>query len=184
MGEEVAPIVAPYKGVLAESLTKGLYAGIVEAMSNSVQHAYEGPRADGLDLGVRGWWMFSQEIDGNLTVALCDLGIGIPVSLPASKKWSREVLEGILSRVSLAHPDASWIKEVVELQKTRTGEEHRGKGLGEILDVVRRARSGYLRIMSNHGLYGFKGETRQEDVRDLRRSIMGTIVLWTIPLEQ
>src|SRR5205807_631746 len=55
VGAEVAPIVSSYEGVLAESLKKGLYAGIVEAMSNSIQHAYEGPRADGLGVGVKSW---------------------------------------------------------------------------------------------------------------------------------
>jgi len=188
-GEAVAPIVTQYRGVLAASRNSDLYDGIVEAMINCAQHAYEHPRRDDhfgdLEPECRNWWMFSQEKDGKLTVALCDLGIGIPASLAETTNWPREFIESALRAARmLSHRDARLIKTAVELHKTRTREEHRGKGFSEILDVVRKTGVGYLKIMSERGVYSYKATAPTNSLNDHRSSIKGTLVQWTIPLPE
>jgi hypothetical protein len=186
-GKAIEPIVKCYEGVMAESLKGDLYAGIVEAMTNCAQHAYEHPRNDDplADRGIRcrSWWMFSQEKDGNLTVALCDLGIGIPASLAETKTWPREVIEKALRTARiLPHRHAHLIRSAIELHKTRTRETHRGKGFGEILDVVRKGGSGYLQVMSDYGVYRYTVGAVPESLKDYGASIKGSLVQWTIPL--
>lgn len=187
-GKKAGPLVERYTGRLATSLTRGLYAGITEAMTNSVQHAYVGERGDELSdrqsARCRRWWMFSQERDGKLTVALCDLGIGIPASLADAEKWAPDFIERLLASLGFGAQDSSLIRAAVEIHRTSTGMEHRGKGLGEILDVVRKARSGHLSIMSNRGFFRHNGATGEDESRDYPGSILGTLVQWEIPLPE
>lgn len=208
-GRKLEDFIVEYRDRLARALTTTLYSGIVEAMTNSVQHAYPlnyaGWRADGvpdeLAKTCRRWWMFSEERDGKLTVVFCDLGIGIPASVKDPEKWSDDALASTLRSIAAAAgaallrsagsalqtmvrraPNASYIKAATELRKTRTKKRYRGNGLPDILDVVRRAGSGFLSIMSNEGVYRYNAENGTEDLFDVRESIMGTMIQWTIPV--
>jgi hypothetical protein len=83
-------------------------------------------------------------------------------------------------------PVASRIKAAIELHKTRTGEAHRGKGLGDIMNVIRTSGSGFLRISSDNGMYEFRYRDGKpvERMDDFRGKLMGTIVQWSIPVEK
>lgn len=194
-GAVAEPVLSRYELLLAagklpkdsaESLRSGLYAGIVEAMTNSAQHAYEGTLASNRPGGlIDGWWMFSQEKDGQLTVAVCDLGIGIPSSLrQESIERSEPARRKIMAALGLGSTHADLIKTATELPKTRTGERHRGKGLGDVLDVVRRAGAGHLRILSGRGAFRYDGASRKETLRDYPQDILGTFIQWTLPLPE
>src|SRR5206468_2553619 len=111
-------------------------------------------RGDGISHteDLRRWWMFSQEKDNQLSVAFCDTGIGIPRSIKTSGDWSPSLVQNALKRLGLGEEtDAALIRSSIELHESRTGEQHRGRGLGQILDVVRRASKGQLMIHSNSG---------------------------------
>lgn len=178
LGEVVEPIVDHYESAIAEPQRRDLYAGMTEAMINTLHHAYpDGHRCPK-------WWMFSQGKDGELTVALCDMGVGIPASIGDSNKWSQSIVDALRSLLPATQPQSELIKIATEINKTRTGEQHRGKGFSEILDVVRKSKSGYLQIMSHRGFYRFDGVTCEESTRDDDVSILGTVVQWTIPLQE
>jgi hypothetical protein len=185
-GKQVEPFVGPLDGRLAAPLTSGLFVGVTEAMTNCIQHAYLEQRGDGIvaAIDLKRWWMFSQEKDGVLEVAFCDLGMGIPRSLQVSGEWDQTVISTILKRLSLIGPpsDSALIRASVELRKTRTHLRHRGKGLTQILDVVRAAKSGSLQIHSNYGMFGYDARTGREYREDFGQSINGTLILWDIPL--
>ena len=180
--EVAGEFVEPYQGSMATAASRGLYAGMVEAMTNSVDHAYTGRRADGYDhMPVFNWWLFSQEREGMLTVVLCDLGIGIPKSLPLTQEAT--LLQGVLSHLSGANSDARAIQAALEIGKTQTGKAQRGKGLADILRVVDRSDDGQLFILSNRGGYSRRkhaGEVTDGTFR-LKSSICGTIIGWRIP---
>lgn len=184
-GESVAPLLDRYQGRIATSLSKHLYAGIVEAMANALAHAYIADRGDGIDAKTMGrrWWMFSQELEGQLSVTFCDLGIGIPASLASSKKWAASVIELIIRALGpLAPAVAARIKAAIEVGKTRTRKSYRGRGLNNVLEVVRNATTGGLTILSDCGLYTFDSKTGTEKLEDFDENIMATILEWTIPL--
>jgi hypothetical protein len=174
-----------FEGKVANALLTDFYAGITEAMTNSVHHAYEGDRGDGIGLAtdLRRWWMFSQERNNILSVAFCDTGIGIPRSIVTSGQWSESVIGSILKRLGFGgDSEGELIRSAIELHKSRTGQEHRGRGLGEIVDVVRRSAKGNFTIHSNRGLYRYNAETSAELITDYTESIMGTLILWNVPL--
>lgn len=173
-------ILENYEGRLPTSITKGLYAGIVEAMTNTVHHAYHGASGERLrhKIGKR-WWMLSQEKDGILSVAFCDLGIGIPESLPRSQTFSSATVGALWKMLGLDRSDQSAIRVALKLGQTRTGEKGRGKGLGEIVEVVRLSDEGTVTIVSNRGMFTTTKETEYGSNR--AQSIRGTLILWRVP---
>ena len=108
-------------------------------------------------------------------VLFCDLGIGIPGSLPQKRPqlWRR------LLSIGVANSDSHVIAEAVKLSVTRTGKHYRGKGLKQLQDAVRDHEEGALTIYSNRGVYNWKGGTVTYD--DYESSIMGTLIQWRIP---
>lgn len=179
-GEKSDGMLSAYEGVITQALNSNLYTKITEAMTNVHHHAYIENRNDGLTSNDdrKPWWMFSQERDGYLTVAFCDLGIGIPRSLPIQKPgvWKR------LKLLGNAGKDSHAIAEAIKDSQTRTGEAYRGKGLKQIVDTVRSFETGTVNVYSNKGCYTSEmGEVNQYDYDE---SIMGTVISWQVPLPE
>lgn len=175
-GAKYEDILADYDGEIAEPMQQQLYTGITEAMTNVANHAYDLPRIDGWQIAhEREWWMFSQHKDGILSVSFCDLGAGIPRTLPAKRPnvWKRYLLMG-------KGRDSAAIEYSVKDSITRTRLDHRGKGLGQIAKLIDGQVGAEVVIFSNAGLY-LKNHLRFRK-KDYRDSIMGTLIHWKIPL--
>lgn len=180
-GQTSGTLLDNYDGRLAEGIRKGLYAGIVEAMTNTVHHAYDGDEGQRLKQSIgRRWWMLSQEKDGQLTVAICDLGIGIPRSLPRSSSFPHKAVRDLWAALGLDNSDASAIKVAIEMGKTRTKLKGRGKGLSDIVDAVNLSPEGSVYLASNRGVFTcHKGTTKAQNHSN---SIRGTLVHWVVPV--
>lgn len=176
-GAKFDDVLSAYDGQIAESLQTMLYKGVSEAMTNVVNHAYSSPRKDGLGWDTdRDWWLFSQEKDGILSVVFCDLGAGIPGTLPHKQP---ELWRKIVTRKK--HRDGSVIKYAVSDSVTRTRLSHRGKGLGQIVRVVEDLPGAKVAIYSNSGavMHMPTGGMKAFEFSD---SILGTLINWNIPL--
>lgn len=174
VGEKYDEIMGYYDGRITESLQSELYTGITEAMTNAHQHAYIDQRGDGITTspGYRPWWMFSQEKDGKLSVVFCDLGVGIPSSLPRT----RPRLWHLMRNMSQGRQ----IEGAVRNSQTRTKKQHRGKGLRQIIQTISSCKGGKAIILSNKGWYSMKAG--KKDSGDFADSIMGTVIYWQMPL--
>jgi hypothetical protein len=181
LGEKCDAILGPYEGIIAEALSDDLYRGLTEAMTNAHHHAYISPRGDGIvcDESYKPWWMFSQEKDGYLTVIFCDLGVGIPATLPIKQaKWWQYA-----SRLGIDMTnEGKLIQGAVRNSQSRTRLLHRGKGLRQIADTVRASSDGQVSIYSNKGLYTLANG--KEKTFNHVESIMGTVIQWRMPLPQ
>jgi len=174
-------IIEGHEGRLADGISKGLYSGIVEAMTNTIHHAYIGPIGGRLKFGIgKRWWMLSQERDGVLTIAICDLGIGISKSLPRSKTYSFESVKKLWKTLRLDNSDKSAILVAIELGKTRTGQKGRGRGLAEIVEAVNLSAKGSVYIASNKGAASFN--KTKNSAFNHSRSIRGTLIHWQVPV--
>jgi hypothetical protein len=181
-GEKCGNILNKYKGRIASALSIELYKGMSEAMTNANQHAYIGNRRDGFDIsmGSKPWWLFSQEVDGELTVVLCDLGVGIPDSLPKTKPSLIETLVKVFGKKLT---DSKLIQEAVVDSVTRTHKSYRGKGLRQIVKTVDSCDKGEMFILSNCGGYRYKSGGEIE-TNDYPSSMSGTIVGWRVSLPE
>ena len=183
-GELAAEAMQRYKDLFPDEKQK-LYRGITEAMTNTRQHAYEGERGDGFGNVLPNWWMFSEYRDRRLIVTICDLGIGIPRSLPKDKSGLWPKVLRFLTDERLLDADANRIRAAIAVGTSRTNADHRGKGLMEIRSVLD-GLGGGIRIHSNCGLYRYDAKTQEETWANFSSdtSIRGTLVLWNIPVEQ
>lgn len=120
--------------------------------------------------------MFSSEMKGVLSIVFCDLGAGIPRTLPIKRKsvWNRLRRKGLRS-------DSEIIKFAIKDSVSRTRKSHRGKGLRQIVHAVNGVVDAEAVVYSNRGAVSVRsgGLTRAVDYRD---SILGTLIFWRIPL--
>jgi hypothetical protein len=188
VGQLVAPVVDYYKDHSSSIESRKLYDGLIEAMTNSRQHAYTQPRRDSSAAENENtpptegrWWMFSQLKDGALSVSFCDLGIGIKRSLLEGKAWPTAVVEAMVSSLGLGWKDSAYIKAAFELGTSRTNAEHRGKGLRDLKTVVEGG-GGWLLVLSNRGFYRCSDNGKSERTGDFVDSIYGTVISWQVPV--
>ncbi|WP_274850536.1 hypothetical protein [Serratia marcescens] len=160
-----------------------LYRPLIEAMSNSVEHAY---RADLYKKkgNPTKWWCFAAILNNSLTVLICDLGVGIPNTLHKTQnsQFIKRIIE-ILGRPLSS--DADYIKAALQVKKTRTELDYRGKGGTDLQSVIETTQHSKLCIMSNRGYYQYtnRGSRRTPEVMfDNKLSIGGTIVQWSVEL--
>lgn len=166
---------------LSATLKNSLFKGITEALTNAVQHAYPAERKNSRNIhGDKRWWMFSQQKDGFLTIVFCDLGIGIPNSLPLKKD---SALDTLLKSFKPNRSDVQSIIAATKLGKTSTFQENRGKGLPQILDAVRNAAQGNCAILSNRGQYAIASDGKVIE-NQFSDSIYGTLIEWRVPLTE
>jgi hypothetical protein len=176
-GEKYEDVLAEYDGEIAPQLRESLFAGITEAMTNVVNHAYDIPREDGCqEVKSREWWMFSQAKDGALTVVICDLGAGIPRTLPLKRPtlWNKLIRFGRSS-------DSQAIDYAVQDSISRTKLDYRGKGLGQIVRAVAADPEGIMAIHSNRGAVVHR-HGRAPHREEYAQSILGTLIYWKLPL--
>lgn len=163
-----------YQSEMPFGVSQGLYEGMSEAVTNVVQHAYEGKLVPD---SRKGWWVFAQQKDDRLVVVVCDLGIGIPKSL--NRKFPETV------RASLVHrkrKDSWFLALALKEGRTRTELLNRGKGLQDMLSFVKSADVGMFSIYSLAGsfIYGREGDVQRK--YDFQIPVPGTIVQWSVPL--
>jgi hypothetical protein len=159
--------------------SKKLYRGFIEAMANSVEHAYPKPGA------CNKWWTFAGIREKQLIVVLCDKGVGIPATLPHTQ--SPTILKKILQSLNVDFnqvKDSAYIRAATSLQSSSTKKKHRGKGLKDVMSVIKSTGEGYLSIFSNRGRFKYMGETKpiEGTINDYNTSVCGTIIEWCIPL--
>lgn len=173
-----APTIEGFQDRIDAAMIDELLGGLGEAMTNAIHHAYDDTRQDGLGYnGNTDWWMFSQEKDGFLSVVFCDLGIGIPITLPVKRP-------GIWEKLVLRVPsptDADCIREAIIEGRTRTGLDGRGYGLGNIVDVVENIPTGFVNVYSNRGVYSSRKDNPYPN--DYADSILGTMIQWRVPMK-
>lgn len=177
-GARYDQVLGHYDGVIPESVANGLYLGLTEAMTNCHHHAYIAQRQDGMNQTnePKEWWMFSQEREGSLTVVFCDLGVGIPETLPIKQPglWQR------LKTAVGAPTDAEAISEAIADSRSRTQKHYRGKGLRQLVEVIERTPGADLILYSNRGCYiSNQGSVSTQNFDD---SILGTLIGWRVPL--
>jgi hypothetical protein len=177
--EKAKPMIDAISKEIKTRNSKKLYRGFIEAMANSVEHAY--PKS-GL---CNKWWTFAGIREKQLIVVLCDKGVGIPATLPQTQ--SPTALKRILNKLNVDFnqiKDSAYIRAATSLKSSSTKQKHRGKGLKDVMSVIRSTGEGYLSIFSNKGRFKYMGETRaiEGTINDYSTSVSGTIIEWCIPL--
>lgn len=171
---------------LKTDLSRKLYEGVSEAVTNVLHHAHLLPRKDGLNLPVRDeWWMFIHESESKLYVAVCDLGIGIPRSLPLQHTWEAIMHATRVIFGQRRRTDGRLIQAALRLRRSRTEASHRGMGFSDMIAALNTMPESRMMIHSNHGVLTYNASTQPPaiDVMSFKSSVLGTIIAWHFPNE-
>lgn len=181
-GESASTAMDGYRSHFSTPEAGSLYRALTEAMTNCKHHAYREPRGDGFP-HLEHWWVFSQLLNGRLTVGVCDLGMGIPKSLRRNEAGLLPLIKGVLSKKGLKENDGTLIQAAMEVGATRTQKSHRGKGFRDMRAVLDRL-NGTLQVHSDCGVYTYIASGGREHSACFKetKSIRGTLILWQIPL--
>jgi hypothetical protein len=123
--------------------------------------------------------MFTREVDGQLEVIVCDLGIGIPRSLPLS--WNRKMLGKLREAFNGDGPDVAAVKSALILGETSTEQKNRGKGLPQVWAATTAAPDGAVGIFSDRAYVRNTAKQGVESAHFVDR-VLGTIVWWKVPV--
>ncbi|MCC7080422.1 MAG: hypothetical protein IT530_07110 [Burkholderiales bacterium] len=158
-----------------------LYRALTEAMINVGQHAY--PQYAIQSHPTRGRWWVAGQVNkkrGEFLVTFCDLGVGIPETLPKIYPW--ELIRSVLALLPGVNPnDGEMIKAGMAIGRTQTGERYRGRGLNDLRSLIDQAGAGELLIFSRKGKYSYS-PGRAEQVENYGISMGGTLIKWSVPL--
>lgn len=158
------------------------YRALTEAMLNVSHHAY--PKDKSRQNSSRGRWWLAGHVNRRtkeLIVMFCDLGVGIPHTLP--KIYPMELIRAALAILpGIPLNDAQMIKAGMEIGRTRTREQNRGRGLNDLRSLVDQAGAGDLNIFSRRGHYIYSAGDG-DAVKNYNVSIGGTLITWTVPLD-
>tara|TARA_R110001592_G_scaffold363300_1_gene683421 strand:- start:1027 stop:2136 length:1110 start_codon:yes stop_codon:yes gene_type:complete len=182
-GSLTKPFFDEFRGHLNASCQSFLYGAIIEAIGNVHYHAYIMSRENSTCCLNHTWWMHTGiDHTGALFIMICDLGAGIPQTMP--KKLGAQFI-GIFKSVigSDNLNDANIIKVATELSQTRTKKSYRGKGFKNMHDAIDIIGKGSLRVMSNKGCYSYKPNGTESTV-NYSNSINGTMIVWSIPIKE
>ncbi|ELY3756178.1 hypothetical protein SMX79_002330 [Cronobacter sakazakii] len=161
-----------------------LYSGLSEAITNVLHHAY--PANKGYTEKDKKWYLTASYDSEKkiIKVVFYDQGITIPGSLPDSKL--HEKVLSYLSMLPLAERkrDEQLLKAAVEIKRSSTGEEDRGKGLQDLLEFIKQRGEGYLSIMSGKGLYKYSQENQKNEIKSVNFTlpVCGTLIVWSTKL--
>lgn len=184
-----AQVASADVGKLLEKVTdsigqdlKPLYRPLVEAMSNSVEHAYRTDLYNKAQPTTK-WWCLATVMNNRLIALVCDLGIGISKTLPKtqSTKFFANIVDYIGHKLST---DSDFIRASLQLKKSATKLDYRGKGGPDLQSVIEKTPNAKLAIYSNKGFYSYtnRGKVHPETWLDHKFSINGTIVECSLEL--
>ncbi|WP_445401797.1 hypothetical protein [Zobellella sp. An-6] len=172
--------------IIGEEVKKWTFlrSGLDEAITNVSHHAYpqNHPKKD------KNWYLtgsYDKERK-EMKIAFFDQGAGIPNTLQSSEIWEKVL--SFLSRMGLSKAEnklhSTLLKAAVEVERTRTGESDRGKGLQDLLEFIKQRGNGYLSILSYNGLYKFSTKDGRETIKSesFDRPICGTLIIWCVTL--
>lgn len=167
-----------------------VYQGIIESMGNCVEHAYKSHPDVTRAMPVNpGWWVFQQVKDQELTVVVCDLGIGVNRALPLALADEPGLLKKLfhLARRTRGEDNRALLA-AMEYGRSSTKEKQRGKGMRNAHAVIDDVGEGQFFAISNRGCYVYErprepARPRRTTVK-LKYSINGTILRWILPLRQ
>lgn len=165
---------------------KYLSEAVKEATINALEHGYL--EIEGQDFEfqpVQNYFWFCACLDNSmnlLRVFVLDQGHGIPRTLPQKTDIIYAPVKRLLNILGEGNNDAALIEAGVEIGLTRTGEDGRGRGLGQVIDAVHNSPGTSVRIMSGRGEVKF-GPGLALEKRSYPSHIGGTMIEWSIPYD-
>jgi hypothetical protein len=191
-GTRIADLIDRYRKLTSADIPEGLYEAITEALTNVRQHAYPSD-SDTPEL-LKRWWLFSKyeepsgDQKGSLYIGVYDIGVGIQESMRRRLRPGEKLLDAAGDWLEWTGVDRGnylerlLLEAAVERHRSSTGLSFRGNGLPEMRDFVLRTTSGQLSIVTGQAQYTCMATPPRSGAVNSQH-LLGTLLVWTIPLE-
>jgi hypothetical protein len=170
------------EAIIGEEIDRGsLYEGLSEAITNVSHHAYKTI----FDVARQFWWVSGSynARTRELSVSFYDRGSGIPKRIVKNKR-----LEHMWDAMG-QWTDSKKIEAAMQLGRTSTDLDERGKGLQNFVSFAIAHKYGKIKVRSLRGLYEeehigreFSGHQRFVRMVDYKESIGGTLIEWLVKI--
>jgi hypothetical protein len=191
-GQELKELLDHYRTTTEAQIPDELFAVLSEGLTNVRQHAYTASTTTQNEW--KRWWLFARCAEpsgmqnGNLYIAIYDMGVGIPATL-RQKLEKKEIAfdwwDQMLQAVRLSEGtklDQRLLQAAVEDRRSQTGQPHRGNGLPEMREFAVSTEGGRLHIVSGHAQYSLIGGKNDGQITRFEQKFPGTLLLWGLPL--
>lgn len=180
------------ESTIDDSASRRVASSILEAVENSVRHAYH----PGIAKDIRGrWWVggVSRPTEGEVIVACYDCGVSIPGSIEDSvtrdPKGLRSYVRGVITRylktVGSEEEDNTLdhkrLKLALQYLYSTSGVEGGGKGLAHIASTINDCEDGSVEIFTRRAYFHARKGQRQHFAL-LPAAMPGTLIIWRIKL--
>ncbi|MCT4642494.1 MAG: hypothetical protein N4A33_09390 [Bacteriovoracaceae bacterium] len=148
---------------------QAFWANLVECTANTNNHAYETEKSKN-DIFLNQWWAIAVFKEGKVETTFLDNGSGIPGTVK-KHLFSMQHLDS----------DSTLINKALlgGVIKSRTGKEHRNKGLPKMLERVNKDNLvDKLTIISDKGYLEI--DSTEITKKDLKHSFKGTLLHWEV----
>lgn len=171
--------------ILSPQVRGRLKGAVTEALLNVVDHAYNPDVVVDHICPERRWWICgSAHPEEGCYFVVCDLGVGIPATVPVTK--APAVVQAFNAlQVEERKLDHNLIRVAVSQPMSRTGLQGRGRGLPEMRRLIDRVGDGMLWITSGRGHYIYaRGEAERDGGFGMNQAIHGTLVVWQLKVSE
>ena len=152
----------------AQIQTKNLYTTIIELMSNTFHHAYNGIYWTEKKL----WYIYAEREDDRIRFIFVDTGDGIAKTV--RKNFTEKIQQLFGNITGLTINDAQLIQSAFNGDfRTATKQENRGNGLVTIKDCMSHPPFENFEVISGHGRYSIRGEAK-----NYKNKIYGTLFVF------
>lgn len=182
--EKIAELQHGIQSLLASFQPKPyIYTALVEAAANVIDHAYNSnqPLRYGQP-GEKRWYATASFDPGKnaLRFFVYDQGVGIPASLRRKTDWYNAITP-LLQKAGIVENDVETIDAAFALGRTRTQKSERGKGLADILSVLKHTKAGHVRVLSGKGDHiTYADQTVEKHLHGSH--VGGTLIEWSLPI--
>lgn len=155
--------------------TKQLYRMLVELMTNTFQHAYNGETIGTTSGMISNWYLFAERHDDGVHFVFLDTGEGIPRTV------AKRFLEKVADRFSFNSKDADYLMTALtgEYPRSETGQVYRGKGLPGIYEDCKAKKIDNLKIISCKAICTVS-EGSVINCANLKPFFEGTLFSWRV----
>ena len=163
---------------IPETIKAGLWGGLGEAMTNARDHAY----GKKIKEKTSRWWVSASvnKNNGTIKVICYDRGLTIPGTI----RTSDEKREKILKIIRREGGDQNIIYAAMLERTSSTKEKHRGRGLGQLIQLINDNKQGILEIYSRRGMVRYEKTIDLEEGKyttaKMSSKLHGTLVVWSI----
>jgi hypothetical protein len=166
---------------MSSQIKREVFRALSEAMNNVGEHAYLNKFVGSRVMRGRWWMGASMSVTRNVfNLTFYDAGVGIPKTLTRKYDWA--LIRKVLSLLPGFSPDdGAMIKAAVELGRTRTNMQNRGKGLMDLHRLIDRSGVGRLGIYSRNGWYRYRPSNDRSG--SSVGFVEGTLISWQLPLD-